>query len=71
KRPQGIKKQEAVRKSTRLYYNTHKSFTNPSRPLENGVEGKKNKKLDISLLESESSLLLSDYRSRLQAALLR
>ena len=40
-----------------------KSFQNHPRPLENGNEGKKNKKLDI-LLESESSLLPNDCEPR-------
>ena len=49
----------------------HHSARKPSikypRPLENGNEGKKNKKLDVLLLEPKSSLLRSDCKPCLRA----
>ncbi|KAL8899735.1 MAG: hypothetical protein Q9207_006041 [Kuettlingeria erythrocarpa] len=86
KRPQGIKKQPVLRKSPRLQairqsYKQSLSTTNHiqevqaslSPPASNTPEGRKGKvkKLDISLLQFESSLLPSDHKSRLQAATLR
>ena len=52
----------------------HHSARKPSikhpRPLENGNEGKKNKKLDV-LLEPNSSILRSDCKPRLRAVSIR
>ena len=45
-----------------------KSFQSHPRPLENGNEGKKNKKLEIPLPEAKCSGLRSDCKPRLQAA---
>lgn len=51
----------------------HHSARKPSlnRPLENGDEGKKNKKLSIPLLDPESSVLRSDCKPRFRAVLTR
>jgi hypothetical protein len=53
------------------HHSARKPSTNRPRPLENGNKGKNNKKLNIPLLGSETSLLRSEFELSLRVVLKR